>query len=157
MASTLDILQKLTEHGVDFVLIGGMAAAAHGSAMVTEDVDICVRFDLETLTRLLAALRGSHARQRMLPDRPALSEDPRTYVGWRNLYLVMDGGQLDLLGDLVGVGAYEEVAARAEELDLGAFRCKVLGIDALIASKRALGRPKDLRTALELEAIRRRR
>jgi predicted nucleotidyltransferase len=157
MDSTLDILQKLTEHDVGFVLIGGMAAAAHGGAMVTEDVDICIRFDLETITRLLSALRGSHPRQRMHPERLALSDDPAALVGWRNLYLVTDGGQLDLLGDVLGVGGYPEVVAEAQELDLGAFRCKVIGIDALIRCKRALGRPKDLRTALELEAIRRRR
>ena len=65
-----------------------------------------------------------------------------------------DEGQLDLLGEVTGVGAYEAVAAGAIELDLGVFRCKVMGIDDLIRAKRALARPKDLRTALELEATR---
>lgn len=155
MATTLELLRRLTEHGVEPVLVGGMAAAAHGSSMVTEDVDVCIRFDLATLTRLLEALRGSHPRQRMLPDRPALPEDPGALVGWRNLYLVTDAGQLDVLSEVTGVGAYEAIAARADELDLGAFRCKVLCLDDLIRAKRALGRPKDIRVALELEAIRR--
>ena len=44
MASTLDLLRRLVEHGVEFVLVGGMAAAAHGASIVTEDVDICIRF-----------------------------------------------------------------------------------------------------------------
>jgi hypothetical protein len=133
-----------------------MAAAAHGSAMVTEDVDVCIRFDLETLTRILAALRDSHPRHRMRPDRPIVSESPESLVGWRNLYLATDAGQLDLVSDVTGVGSYEAVAAHAEELDLGTFRCKVMGVDDLIRAKRTLGRPKDIRVALELEAIRRR-
>ena len=88
MASTLDLpAKKLTEHGVPFVLVGGMAAAAHGSTLVTEDVDVCVRFDLDTLERLLAALQGTRPRHRTPPNYPELSDDPTAYVGWRNPYL----------------------------------------------------------------------
>jgi hypothetical protein len=154
MGSTLDLLQKLSESGVPFVLVGGMAAAAHGSLLVTEDVDACICFDLETLGPLLVALRGSHPRLRVPPNYAALSDDPSTYVGWRNLYLATDEAQLDLLGEVTGVGSFDDVSRGAIELDLGPFTCKVMGIDDLIRAKRALGRPKDLRAALELEAIR---
>jgi hypothetical protein len=58
MGSTLDLLRRLVEQRVDFVLVGGMAATAHGSSVVTEDVDVCTRFQLENLERLLKALEG---------------------------------------------------------------------------------------------------
>jgi hypothetical protein len=131
-----------------------MAAAAHGSSVVTEDVDICIRFDLPTLTRLLSALRGSQPRQRMQPERSALAEDPAAYVGWRNLYLVTDEGQLDLLSEISGVGSLDALLRGAAALDLGGFECRVMGVEDLICAKRTLGRPKDLRAALELEAMR---
>lgn len=139
---------------MDYVLVGGMAATAHGSSLVTEDVDVCIRFDLETVRRILDALVGVNPRQRMTPDRPELSKDPATYVGWRNLYVVTDLGQLDFLGHVTGLGGFDEVVAGAESLDLGGFSCPVLGLDALIRAKRALGRPKDLRAVAELELAR---
>lgn len=155
MATTLDLLRRLVENGVEFVLVGGMAAVAHGSSIVTEDVDVCIRFDLPTLTRLLDALRGSHPKQRMQPQRTPLSDDPASYVGWRNLYVVTDEGQLDLLGEVTGIGELDELLPGSQEIDLGAFRCRVMGVDDLIKAKRLLGRPKDLRVVEELEAGRR--
>lgn len=154
MASTLALLQRLSRQSVDFVLIGGMAAVVHGAASVTEDVDVCVRFDHETLRRLLLALEGTNPRQRMHPARPVFGPSPEPFVGNKNLYLVTDEGVLDLLGEVIGVGGYEEAAATALELDLGGFSCRVLGLEALIACKRALGRPKDLHVARELETLR---
>jgi hypothetical protein len=154
MPTTLDLLRRLTEHKVDFVLVGGMAAAAHGSSMVTEDVDICIRFDLPTLTALLAALRDSHPRHRMQPARSPLSEDPSAFLTWRALYVVTDEAQLDVLREITGVGDFDAVVGGSVLLDLGGFHCKVMGVDDLIRAKRALGRPKDLRAALELEAVR---
>ena len=153
MASMLDLLRRLAEHGVDFVLVGGMAAAAHGSSVVTEDVDICLRFDLPTLAHLLEALRGSHPRHRMQPARSPLSDDPAAYLGWKNLYLVTDEGQLDVLGDISGVGPFDALLPGAVDLDLGGFRCRVMGVADLVVAKRTLGRPKDLRVVLELEAV----
>jgi hypothetical protein len=104
------------------------------------------------MTRLLSALRGSHPRHH--PSLDALADDPKALVGRHDLHLVTDDGQVDLHDEVAGVGDYDAVAAHALELDLGSVRCKVIGLDDLIRCKRAIGRPKDLRTALELEAIR---
>ncbi|MFT3839492.1 MAG: hypothetical protein QM723_21090 [Myxococcaceae bacterium] len=154
MGSTLDLLRRLTEAKVDYVLVGGMAAIAHGASTVTEDADICINFDLATLTAAFKALEPLHPRQRMNPAKPPLGTDPAPFVGYKNLYLLTDDGVLDLLGEVVAVGGYERVAARAVELDLGAFRCRVMGLDDLIECKRALGRPKDVRAAAELDRVR---
>ncbi len=154
MASILGILKRLTESGVEFVLVGGMAATAHGSSMVTEDVDVCIRFDRGTIERMLAALRGLNPLQRMHPDRAPLSVNPATYEGWRNLYVLTDAGQIDFLGEVTGVGGFDEVVRGAIAVDLGGFSCRVMGLEDLIQAKRALGRPKDMRVAAELEFLR---
>jgi predicted nucleotidyltransferase len=153
MASTLDLLRRLVEEGADFVLVGGMAAAVYGSSVLTEDVDICTSFDLKNLQSVLRAFAGLHPRQRMTPSRPPLSENAASFVGWQNLYVITDAGQIDLLAEVTGVGGFQEVSRGALELDLGGFRCRVMGLEDLIRAKRALGRPKDLRVAEELDFI----
>lgn len=153
MASTLELLRRLSAEKVEFVLIGGMAAIAHGASTVTEDADVCIRFDLHTLRGVFRALEGLNPRQRMHPARLPLGGSPEAFVGTRNLYVVTDEGVLDLLGEVVAVGNYEAVRARAVDFDLGGFTCKVLGLEALIECKRALGRPKDHQVARELERV----
>ncbi|MDX2010466.1 MAG: hypothetical protein SFW67_09765 [Myxococcaceae bacterium] len=153
MASTLALLRRLTAANVDFVLVGGLAAIVHGSSVVTEDAEVCLRFDEQTLSRLFRALEGLNPRERMNAARPSLGDDPTRFVGYRNLYLMTDEGVLDLLGEIVAVGAFDAVRAASTEVDLGEFRCRVLSLEALIACKRALGRPKDLRVVSELEAV----
>jgi len=59
------LLQKLITGGVDFVLVGGYAAVAHGASLMTRDVDVCCRFSLENLERLHKALVDLHPRHRM--------------------------------------------------------------------------------------------
>lgn len=152
MASTLELLRRLSDEKVEFVLVGGMAAIAHGSSTVTEDVDVCIRFDLETPSGLFRALEGTRPRERMNPARPSLGAAEQ-FVGYRNLYIVTDEGVLDVLSQVLEVGDYEAAALHAVEMDLGGFRCRVLGLDDLIRCKRALGRPKDLSAANELERV----
>lgn len=153
MASTLGLLRRLVTEKVDFVLVGGMAAIAHGSASVTEDVDVCIRFDEATMRGLFRALEGTNPRERMSPARPPLGSDPLRFVGNRNLYVTTDEGVLDLLGEISGLGSYERVAAKSVKLQLADFAVSVVGLEDLLTSKRTLGRPKDLRVARELELV----
>ncbi|MBL9038395.1 MAG: hypothetical protein JNG84_07775 [Archangium sp.] len=155
MASTLELLRRLAAEQVDFVLVGGMAAVAHGSTTVTEDADVCIRFDLATLERVLRAVGPLSPRERMNPNRPALGSDAGRFVGYRNLDLTTDEGVLDLLGDVIGVGDFSSVSAASIDMNLGDFTCRVLGLDALIRCKTALGRPKDRQVVSELELVQR--
>jgi hypothetical protein len=154
MVSTLALLRRLTTQNVDFVLVGGMAAIAHGSSAVTEDVDVLIQFELETLDRVLRALAPVTPRLRMTPERRALGVDPAEYLGWRNLYVTTDEGVIDFLGALTGLGEYPAIRAASVSMQVADFSCQVLSLADLITSKRALGRPKDLRVALELERVR---
>ena len=153
MASTLGLLRRLVTEKVEFVLVGGMAAIAHGSASVTEDVDVCVRFDEATLRGVFRALEGTNPRERMNPSRPSLGADPLRFVGNRNLYVTTDEGVIDFLGEITGLGTWERVAKNAVTLTIADFAVSVVGLEDLVTSKRKLARPKDLRVARELELV----
>ena len=156
MASTLDLLKRLTVHDVEFVVVGGMAGVAHGSSLVTQDLDVCAALSQQNLSRILSALGELNPRWRMRPDRPSLPKDSAKLAGVKNLYILTDLGQIDVLSEITGVGDFAEVARQSINLDLGGVTCRVLSLDALIAAKKALARPRDLYAAAELEAIRRR-
>ena len=151
MASTLGLLRRLVAQKIEFVLVGGLAAIAHGSAAVTEDVEVCIRFDEATLTAVLRALEGTNPKERMNPARRPLGSAPLRFVRNRKLFVATDEGVIDFLGELTGLGTLERVAANAVTLQLADFPVRVMGLQDLIASKRALARPKDLRVARELE------
>jgi hypothetical protein len=151
------LLERLIRHRVEFVIIRGFAAIAHGASLLTRDVDICCRFTAANLMRLQAALADLHPVHRMTPARLPLELTPRKCRGLKNLYLDTDLGQLDCLGSVLGVGGYDEVAEQSVELDLPSGRCRVLNLDALIAAKQAMGRPRDREAILQLRAIKERK
>jgi hypothetical protein len=156
MASTLDLLKILSEHQVQYVLVGGMACVFHGSQIVTQDVDICAPLTPENLSRLLAALAGVHPWFRMAPDLQPLPDTPDKLAGFKNLYLQTDFGQLDVLSEIAGVGEYFELERHTIQMDLGGALCQILDLDTLIVAKGAMTSPKDHQAVIELEAIRER-
>jgi predicted nucleotidyltransferase len=93
----------------------------------------------------------------MTPDRLPFTRQQAEQGGWKNLYLATDIGQLDLLGEVKGIGRYEECLKHSEPVEIDGAQVRVLTLDALIVSKRAMGRPRDLHAVLELEVIRERR
>jgi hypothetical protein len=153
-SGNLELLRRLTEAGVDFVIVGGVAATLHGSSIVTADLGLCTPFTREALTRLLPILRELGARFRVHPERPLLPDEPGRLAAFRHLLLDTREGPVDLLREIDGIGSWAEVEGASEWLDLGSFQVRVLGLDALIAAKRAAGRDKDLAALVELEAVR---
>lgn len=150
------LIARLVAHRVQFVVVGGYAAMAHGGSLLTFDVDICCRFTPANLMRLREALEDLHPVHRMTPQRLPLKLTPRTCRGLKNLYLDTGLGQLDCLGAIKGVGSYDQVRRRSVRIDLGIGPCRILDIDALIDAKEAMGRPRDREAAVELKAIRER-
>jgi hypothetical protein len=75
-------------------------------------------------------------------------------AGLRDLHLDTDWGQLDCLGEVLGVGDYEDVVAQSVPVELAGGVCRILSIDALIQAKEAMGRQRDREAALQLRAIR---
>lgn len=150
------LLERLIRHRVEFVVIGGFAAVAHGVTLLTQDIDICCRFAADNLLRLQGALADLEPLHRMPPARPPLRLTRDTATEFHNLYLETSLGQLDCLGDVLGVGDYERVLAESVSVPLPAGPCRILSIDALIRAKEAMGRERDRQAVLQLRAIRER-
>jgi hypothetical protein len=149
----LAILERLLQHRVEFVLVGGQAATVHGVTLVTRDVDICMAFTPENLARLDHALADLHPVHRMTPQALPFRLADFEPGALRNLYLKTDWGMLDCLGEITGVGGFETVARRSVEVDLPIGRCRVLSLAALIDAKSALDRAQDKLALLQLKAI----
>jgi len=150
-----EILRRLVERGVDFVVIGGIAAVLHGSARNTFDLDICFATDAANLAALGDVLVALDARLKGVDEQVPFVPDARTLRQIEPLTLVTSLGELDVLARPPGAPPYRELRANADRYDLGGFNVSVGSIDDLIAMKQAAGRAKDLLDVEELEVIKR--
>jgi len=147
------MLGGLTSADVRFVVVGGLAARAHGSPRLTDDLDICYDTapdNLERLARLLASWdaypRGVERGLPFFMDARQLRTTPLMSLATRE-------GFADVLDRVAGVGAYTDVLAHSQEFEAFDVRFHALTLPALIAAKRATGRPKDVEHLPELEAL----
>jgi hypothetical protein len=147
------ILGLLTARGVDFVVIGGIAAMLHGSARVTQHLDVCFATDDANLDALGKALVELEARLRGVSDDVPFVPDRGTLRRVEVLTLETAAGDFDVLARPDGVPSYRRLRENADRYDLGAFAVLVASVDDLIVMKRAAGRAKDLADVEELSAI----
>lgn len=149
------ILAVLNEHGVHYVLIGGLAAALHGSVTPTFDVDITPEMTRDNLARLSAALDELDARVRVegVPGGLQFSHDATSLAGITTLNLVTRHGDLDIASQPAGVPRYEDWAAKATEIVVLGVAVPVADLDDVVASKEAAGRDKDRAQLPALRAL----
>lgn len=145
------LLARLANGRVEFVVIGGLAVLTHGHVRATLDLDICYARSPENLERIEHALSPIHPRLRGAPEGLPFFFDQRTLRNGLNFTLVTDEGELDLLGEVTGIGGYGDMALQADVVTAYDVTFKLMSLDDLIRSKAAAGRPKDL---LDLEALR---
>lgn len=139
------ILRTLEDHGVTYVLIGGLAATLHGSPLRTGDADICPARDTDNLERLAQALRKMDAKIRAgdAPDGLAFACDGRFLQGIELLNLTTRFGDLDISFRPAGTGGYEDLRQHVEHYDLDGLVVPVATLADIIRSKQAANRPKD--------------
>src|SRR5277367_354117 len=142
MQNLSELMRRLVSSQVEFVLVGGFAAVAHGVTLVTRDVDICCRFSESNLMRIQAAFADLHTVHRSRPDLP-LQLTPEQCSMLKNLYLKTDLGIVDCLGEVLGVGNFDDVLKNSVEVELPYGKCRILDIDALIRAKEAMNRDHD--------------
>jgi hypothetical protein len=146
-------VQALTDAGVEFAIIGGWSAIMHGSAYLTNDLDLCYSRTPVNLQRLARALAPYHPRPAGFPPELPFVWDERTLHGGTVFTLDTELGRIDLLAEVAGLGDWSEI--RKHCVLLPAFDREVLTLDlpSLIRAKRAAGRPKDLLVLPELESL----
>jgi predicted nucleotidyltransferase len=140
-----EILRVLGAHGIEFVVVGGVAVQTHGYLRPTQDLDVIPRPSLVNLSRLGEALAELGAR--MWRGRPVDVTDPRLLKRTALVPLMTDHGRLDLLnlGLTAGApGSYDELREAAVVVELGGYEVAIAGLDDLIRMKRAVGREQDL-------------
>jgi predicted nucleotidyltransferase len=148
------LLKVLYEGEVEFIIVGGAAATAHGSARLTEDLDIVYSRIKENIVRLASALNPLSPYLRGAPPGLPFRWDQETIQRGLNFTLSTSLGSLDLFGEIAGGGTYQSLLPDSIQIKIFGVPCRCLGLDRLIQVKRAAGRPKDLEAIAELEALR---
>ena len=148
------VLIALTQNNVRFVLIGGLAMTAYGSAHVTQDIDAGYSRDRQNIAAICAAFAPLHPRLRGYPKDLPFVWDERTLRAAANLTLDTDVSPVDLLGEIPGIDSFEGLWNRSVATDLYGMTVQIASINDLIAMKRAANRPKDQIHLLELLSLR---
>ena len=111
-------LRLLAENKIDCIIIGGIAARAHGSSHETSDLDVCYARDPENLNRLAVALQSVHATLRGAPEGIPFLLDAETLRRGLNFTFDTDLGALDLLGEVRGIGGYSECLEDCVQIEI---------------------------------------
>lgn len=135
MLNIRKILRTLNENNVKYVVIGGTAAIAQGSAHLTFDLDICYAKDKENLNNLVKAITPFHPHLRGAPKDLPFIFDAKTLNSGLNFTLSTDAGDIDLIGELSGIGQYAEAVKYSEKLQIYDTKCYVLTLEGLIKNK----------------------
>ena len=149
----LGLLRVLAAGDVAFIVIGGVAANVHGALRTTLDLDVVYARDAGNIARLVAALAPYRPYLRGAPEGLPFQFDEATVERGLNFTLTTTLGDLDLLGEVIGGGRFEQLKAHGEAIPLEGLDCLVVSLPMLITLKRAAGRGKDREALAELEAL----
>jgi predicted nucleotidyltransferase len=146
-------VQVLHGGGVEFIIIGGVAAILHGLGYTTYDLDVVYSRDRENIRRLVEALKPHHPYLRGAPPGLPFIFDERTVRNGLNFTLVTSFGDLDLLGEATGAGTYSDLLPDAKNISAFGVNCYRANLDKLIQMKRAAGRAKDFEILSQMQAL----
>lgn len=138
----LALLRTMVEHGVDFIIVGGVSAVLHGAPITTFDLDVVHSRTPDNIEHLLSALRDLEAGYRGQGDR-LITPDSSHLAASGHQLLMTRFGPLDLLGTIGANHAYEELLRHTVELQVSGLRLRVLDLETLIKVKEETGHEKD--------------
>jgi hypothetical protein len=143
------LLEALARHGVDFVVIGGIAGLAQGSSYPTYDLDVAYARDPANLHRLVDALGEIGVTLRGAPLDLPFQLDVQTLANGANFTFETKFGSFDVLADIAGVKSYEELRKASRLRRIAGVEVRVASLDDLISMKRAANRVKDQLMVME--------
>jgi len=147
------LLMRLKGSGLEFVVVGGVSVVYHGAPVATFDLDVCCPFGEENVLRIESAIRDLNPVHRLTPNKLPLEITRSSFASLKNLYLQTDLGKLDCLSEIAGIGDFAAVLKQSVIGNFSYGQFRILNIEALIASKLAAGREKDLQAVRLLQAI----
>jgi hypothetical protein len=136
------ILEGLAEAGVDFILVGGLAAVVQGAPVTTMDVDIVHKQSPENINRLLAFLKSVDAFHRR-PDDKVIKPKEGDLSGAGHALFTTRLGALDVLAVIEEGRAYGDLLEHTLEIEFRNYTIRVLDLKMLIQLKRKSADPKD--------------
>ncbi len=146
------ILGVLLGEGVEFVLVGALAAVAQGAPLTTHDVDIVHARTPENLDRLMAALGKVNARYRGRAPESPLSPDRAALATAGHSLMTTDFGPLDCLGAIEEDRDFDALVPLSLVVDFDGYPLRVLGLETIVELKRKSRSPKDRLALPVLEA-----
>jgi len=142
-ASLSEILEGLLEAGVDFILVGGLAAVIQGAPVTTMDVDIVHSQSPENISKLLAFLKSIGAVHRRLDDELIEPKEGDLSAKGHALFTTQLG-PLDVLAVIEEGRGYDDLLDHTVEIDFRGHTLRVLDLKMMIHLKRASTDPKDM-------------
>jgi predicted nucleotidyltransferase len=153
MLDLKNILDLLKQNNVEFVVIGGVAAIAQGSKTLTFDFDFCYSRSKKNIANLVNALAPLKPVLRGVKEPTPFSLDEKTIQSGLNFSFSTNVGDVDIFGEVQGIGGHDAVLAQSEDMEIMGHTCRVLTLEGLIKAKKSAGRPRDLSVIAELEAL----
>lgn len=155
MINLFEVARLLSKAGVEFVIVGGIAIRSHGGNYITEDhLDICYSRTRDNLKKLAGVLAPLKPRPRGLAKSLPFIFKWSTLQHGTNFTFTTSMGDVDLIGEVKGIGVYDDLINESVSVDLDGFPTKILSIPALIIAKEAAGREKDQPRLKVLYALR---
>jgi len=137
------LIGLLAEAGIQFIVVGGMAAVVQGVPVTTFDLDIVHSRDEANTRKLLVLLKTIHARYRMHPPEKTLEPSEAALLGKGHQLLYTDLGALDVLGAIEDGLEYQDLLAHSIEVQLRGKTVKILGLQKLAGLKSKSSNEKD--------------
>jgi hypothetical protein len=139
---------------VDFIVVGGVCGALHGSPVLTFDLDIVHSRAPENIGRLMAALQSLEAHYR-LGGKRRLAPGPTHLASEGHQLLMTTSGPLDVLGAIGKGRTYEDLLPHTTEVRVGkGLTLRLLDLDTLIETKQETGGEKDSAALAVLRQLR---
>lgn len=151
-----EVLRRLCDAQVEFVVVGDIAAAAHGVRRTGQVLEICASFTPVNMARLLSAIGDIHPCDALSPVCPAIRAEPAELAASRGLAIVTDVGRFDVLKLLPAVGGYDDIVRRALHIEVFGRTVAILELEDLMRSLTAGYRMTDRTMLAELTDIRER-
>lgn len=153
MTNYRELIRSLAAGRVEFLIVGGAAAIAHGASRLTEDLDLVYRRNQQNVEAIIKSLAPFAPYLRGAPQGLPFKWEAETIWSGLNFTLTTSLGPLDLFGEITLGGTYDDLLPYTVTLDVFDCRCLCLGLERLIEVKRAAGRPRDLEAIAELQAL----
>jgi hypothetical protein len=146
-------MEPFHRHGVEFIVIGGVAEQLHGGSRVTYDVDLCYRRTKENFIKLAKALQELNPSLRGAPAGLPFQIDAKTLEMGQNFTFNTEILPLDVLGFVEPLGGYDEIRKHAVLYMNSGKELWTIDAEELLQIKLHLNRPKDQESIAQLRAI----